>query len=130
MKFILLINVKMPTIVGILTFISMINTTSERFKAWNFFICRYFTFYEQLKFHAQLSWAWKKLLTSGPGHTSRTGLPMRWLMFDFPKNETAPQSEKRILPSIYHIWPHKRTCSFKHTLSTLRFLNTIQTSDF
>ena len=32
MKFILLINVKMPTIVGILTFISMINTTSERLK--------------------------------------------------------------------------------------------------
>ena len=29
-KFILLINVKMPTIVGILTFISMINTTFER----------------------------------------------------------------------------------------------------
>ena len=35
MKFILLINVKMPTIVGILTFISMINTTSERLKAIN-----------------------------------------------------------------------------------------------
>ena len=33
MKFILLINVKMPTIVGILTFISMINTTSEGLKA-------------------------------------------------------------------------------------------------
>ena len=30
--FILPINVKMPTIVGILTFISRINTTSERFK--------------------------------------------------------------------------------------------------
>ena len=29
-KFIMLMNVKMPTIVGILTFISMINTTSER----------------------------------------------------------------------------------------------------
>ena len=28
-KFILLINVKMPTIVGILSFISMINATSE-----------------------------------------------------------------------------------------------------
>ena len=53
-KFILLINVKMPTIVGILTFISMINT-SERLKARNFFICRYFSFYEQLKFRAQLS---------------------------------------------------------------------------
>ena len=47
-KFILLINVKMPTIVGILTFISMINTTSERLKARNFFICRYSSFYEQL----------------------------------------------------------------------------------
>ena len=54
-KFILLINVKMPTIVGILTFISMINTTSERLTARNFFICRYFSFYEQLKFRAQLS---------------------------------------------------------------------------
>ena len=56
-KFILLINVKMPTIVGILTFISMINTTSERLKARRFFICRYFRFYEQVKFR----------VTSGPG---------------------------------------------------------------
>ena len=50
MKFTLLIkfNVKMP-------FISMINTLSERLKARNFFICRYFRFYEQLKFHAQFS---------------------------------------------------------------------------
>ena len=54
-KFILLINVKMPTIIGILTFISMINTTSERLKARYFLICRYFSFYEQLKFCAQLS---------------------------------------------------------------------------
>ena len=54
-KFILLINVKMQTIVGILTFISMINTTSERLKARNFFICRYLSFYGQLKFHAQFS---------------------------------------------------------------------------
>ena len=44
MKFILLINVKMPTTVGILTFISMINTTAERLKARNFFICRCFSF--------------------------------------------------------------------------------------
>ena len=54
-EFILLINVKMPTIVGILTFISMINTTSERLEARHFFICRYFSFYELLKFRAQLS---------------------------------------------------------------------------
>ena len=45
-KFIMLINVKMPTIVGILTIISMINTTSERLKARNFFICRHFSFYD------------------------------------------------------------------------------------
>ena len=54
MKFILLI------IVDNLTCISMINTTSERLKARHFFICWYFSFYEQLKFYAQLSWAWKK----------------------------------------------------------------------
>ena len=55
-KFILLINVKMPTDVGILTIISMINTTSEslRLKARNFFSCRYLSFYKQLKFLAQL----------------------------------------------------------------------------
>ena len=48
-------NVKMPTSVGILTFISILNTTSERLKARNIFICRYFSFYEQLKFRDQLS---------------------------------------------------------------------------
>ena len=64
-KFILLISVKMPTIVGILTFISMVNTTYERLKAINFFVCWYFSFYEQLKFRAQLSWAWKKFNSLG-----------------------------------------------------------------
>ena len=54
-KFIMLINVKMPTIVGILTFISMINTTSKRLKARHFYICPYFKFYVQLKFRAQFS---------------------------------------------------------------------------
>ena len=53
-KFILLINVKMPTIVGIVkTFISVINTTSERLKARKKIIIQYFIFYEQLKFRAQ-----------------------------------------------------------------------------
>ena len=51
-NFNLLIHVKMPTIVGILTFISMINGL----KARNFFICLYLSFNEQLKlFGAQLS---------------------------------------------------------------------------
>ena len=33
----------------------MFNTTSERLKARNVFICQYFSFYEQLKFRVQLS---------------------------------------------------------------------------
>ena len=45
-KFILLINVKMPTIVDILTFISMINLTFERLKARTNFICWYLIFHE------------------------------------------------------------------------------------
>ena len=44
-------NVK---IVGILTIISMINETSESLKARKFFIFQHFSFYEQLKFRAQL----------------------------------------------------------------------------
>ena len=55
----------MPTIDGILTFISMINTKSESLKARHFFICRYFSFYEQLKIRAQLSWAWKQFYNLG-----------------------------------------------------------------
>ena len=57
MKFILLTNVKMPTIVGILTFrpISRIDTTSESFKTRTIFISHQFTFYEHLKVHVQLS---------------------------------------------------------------------------
>ena len=54
------INVIVSTIVGIATFISMINTTSEKLKARYFFTFWYFSFLEQWKFHAQLSKARKK----------------------------------------------------------------------
>ena len=54
MKFIMLINVKMPTFVGILTFISLINTTAKTLKARKVFISQHFRFYEQLTFHAHL----------------------------------------------------------------------------
>ena len=50
---------------GILTFISRINTTSESLKARSFFICLKFSFYEQLKFRAQLSWTRKKVYNLG-----------------------------------------------------------------
>ena len=54
-KFILLINVKMPTIVGILTFISRIITTSESLKARKLSVFQQFSSYAQLKVYAQLS---------------------------------------------------------------------------
>ena len=66
MKLFLLINVKMPTIVGILTFMSRKNSLlhlSEPEKSW---ISWYFYTYEHLKFHAQLSWVWKKFYNLGP----------------------------------------------------------------
>ena len=55
LKFILLINAKMPTMVGILTFISMKNTTYEcaLINARETFIFKHFRFYEQLKFHSE-----------------------------------------------------------------------------
>ena len=42
------------TNIDILTFISKIKAASESFKARKIFIFQHFTFYEQLKFHAQL----------------------------------------------------------------------------
>ena len=53
-KYILLINVKMPTIVGILTFISMINAYM-RVLYKKLLICLYFSFYKRMKIHAQSS---------------------------------------------------------------------------
>ena len=67
LKFILLINVKMPTIVGILTFMSRINYQFLRLEPEFFNYFDYFSVYEQLKFHAQPSF-----ITSGP---VRTGSP-------------------------------------------------------
>ena len=47
---VMLINVKMPTIVGILTFISVINTLSESLKAIKIVFFQHFSFYNQLNF--------------------------------------------------------------------------------
>ena len=60
MKFVLLINVKMPTIVGILHLWAGKNSILglPEPKKPNFLILFYT--YEHLKFHAQLSWAWNK----------------------------------------------------------------------
>ena len=74
----------MPTIVGILTFISMINITSGRLRARNFFTIRYFSFYQELEFRAQLSVSVeheKSFITSGPA----LSLPQR----DYCKTKNA-----------------------------------------
>ena len=55
LKFILLINVKMPTIVGILTFMSRINYQFLRFEPDFSTTFDYFSIYQQCKFRAQLS---------------------------------------------------------------------------
>ena len=101
MKFILLINVKMPTMVGILTFISMINTKSERLKARNFFICQYFSFNEQLKFCAQLSWAWKKFYNLGTRSPEKSTY-LNFFLISQPK---------------HMLWVLKRTFSMSHWVS-------------
>ena len=62
--FIILKNVKMSTIVGILTIINMINITSESLTR-NIIIFQHFSDCELLKFHAQLSWAYKKFYNFG-----------------------------------------------------------------
>ena len=56
MKFIMLVNVKMPTAVGVLTFISIINTTSVSSEARKIKL-QHLSFFKELKFHhhAQIS---------------------------------------------------------------------------
>ena len=54
MEFILLIYVKMPTIVGILTFISRIKVQHQQGKS---LFSVFFLFYKELKFCASLVWA-------------------------------------------------------------------------
>ena len=45
----------MPTVIGILTFMTRINNTSGTLKQEFSLIFKHFSFYEQLKIHAQLS---------------------------------------------------------------------------
>ena len=63
MKFFLLINVKMPTIVGILTFMSGKNSILGLSEPKNSWISWYLYTYEHLISHAQLSWASKTCST-------------------------------------------------------------------
>ena len=55
MKLFMLIDIKMPTIVGIVTFIREMYATYEILKEREGFNFQHFNFYGQLIFHAQLS---------------------------------------------------------------------------
>ena len=68
LKYILLINLKMPTIVGILTFISRINDRLWSCKSSISIYLGYFGIYEQF-FYAQLSWAGSDQDRHKPGCT-------------------------------------------------------------
>ena len=76
-KFILLINVKMLTNVGILTFISMIHTTSGSLKATSLFVC-ILVFVSSWNFLLSRAEHEKSFITSGPGLLF-IGLSIGWL---------------------------------------------------
>ena len=65
MKFILLINVKMPTIVGMLTFISMIKTSLDSLKSRNVYTFQHFCFYEQFELLCSVELSMKKFYNLG-----------------------------------------------------------------
>ena len=85
----------MPIIVGILTFMSRKNSilgflSPKNAKFPDIFI------YEHLKFHAQLSWAWKKFFNLGPssmtplhhllcGHSKSRSVQWQWMPLFLPK---------------------------------------------
>ena len=71
-KFILLINFKMPKLVCILTFISMINTTSEKLKARNFFFVGILAFMSSRNFLEHE----KSFITSGLGSHVKSDIIM------------------------------------------------------
>ena len=88
MKFFLLINVKMPTTVGILTILSGKNSILGLSEPEKCCISWYFYTYEHLKFHAQLSWACKKFYNLGASMQDVNdvtchplGLGRVWLVF-------------------------------------------------
>ena len=61
MKLIMLINARMPTIVGILTFVSMINTTSENLKVRSLY-CSALKFSLAVEISCSIELSMKKVL--------------------------------------------------------------------
>ena len=67
MKIVMLINVKMPTVVGILTCISRINTTTESLKARKVFSFQHYSFLCAFEMSCSVELRMKiNFITSGP----------------------------------------------------------------
>ena len=67
MKLVMLINVEMPTNVGILTFISMINTSSECLKLGKNLYFLAFKLLKAGEISCSVEWSIIFFITSGPG---------------------------------------------------------------
>ena len=119
----LLINVKMPTIIGILTFMSGKNSilgTSEPKKCQ---ISWYFYTYGHSKFHAQLSWAWKKFYNLFLLINVKMPTIIGILTFMSGKNSILGTSEPKKMPNFLiflYLWACKISCSTE--LSMKNFL--------
>ena len=111
MKIFLLINVKMPTIVGILTFISRKNSFLGLPEPEKSCLSWYFYAYEHLKFHAQLNWAWIVFITSGP-------VFLNIQAYDFCKFHTVGME----LMKIIGLWSLEKQVPDSQTVSHLTLL--------
>ena len=117
MKFFLLINVKMPTIVGILTFMSRKNSILSLSEPEKCCISWYFHTYKHFKFHAQLSWVWKKFCNLGARSKINAVVP-EIVNCELTDQRTDGQTETRPL---YHNLQVRQKCYLKscvHCLST------------
>ena len=91
---------KMPTIVGILTFISMINTSPERLKARNTYF--FIILISMSSWNSVVSWAWKKFDNLGPGLIMDRNCLSLWWYFGkvivFQKNQQTTKIIKNSKP--------------------------------
>ena len=67
MKFVLVINFKMPTLVGILKLMARTNNIVCCSQLQNCLIFFFYNIYEDYKYHAHMVMHEKKFITPGPG---------------------------------------------------------------
>ena len=112
-----LINVKMPTTVGILTFMSRKNSILSLSEPEKSRVSWYFYTYVHLKFHAQLSLAWKNIYNPGAWSISCAILQLR------TKQNCSRHTNNNIFPQIHlqkYLWTLHTAKRDVHLQSNLR----------